>query len=121
MYRYALQLQDSLGNPCADGTHQLFCLTAPDGARVCFDLSGKVVSRRSAAGREVEVAEHAAAVVQKKEDAAGHIESVYSAKEGLMRSSLTETGETHCEWFAPAQVTVQGDAYVTSVAPRGGC
>ena len=116
MYRYALQLQDSLGNPCADGTHQLFCLTAPDGARVCFDLSGKVVSRRSAAGREVEVAEHAAAVVQKK-DAAGHIESVYSAKEGLMRSSLTETGETHCEWFAPAQVTVQGDAYVTSGAP----
>ena len=69
----------------------------------------------TAEGRQTTTEQHAAVVY--RENAAGYLESVYSATEGLMRASISENGATLYEWFAPQQVTINGEAYEVTGLP----
>ena len=116
-YAFCLQLQDAAGNPDTSGSPARLCLVDAEGARVTFDAaSGSVLSLRTPEGRLVPTTDFESHVVIRK-DGNGFIQSAYCATDGLMRAVPQDDGSILYEWFTPAQVTVQGDSYITTGDP----
>ncbi|MBQ7024178.1 MAG: hypothetical protein IJN29_11380, partial [Akkermansia sp.] len=117
-----VQLQLADGSPCTDGEPARLMLKDDSGRCLVFDAaSGAVVATISPDNKLHTQEQRSAQITERMEN--GLLTCVYSAAEGLMRSTQQEDGGILAEWFAPAAVTVnedgsfatQGLAYKTAI------
>ena len=113
-----VELQNADLSACTTGSPAFWTLTEASGRRVRFETAtGTVAAVVAASGKVTTVAEHSAQV-QENFDAAGNLLSCYSPTQGLMLTSVDESGATVLSWYTPAQVSTDSEGnYTTTGEP----
>ena len=113
-----VELQNADLSACTTGSPAFWTLTEASGRRVRFETAtGTVAAVVAASGKVTTAAEHSAQV-QENFDAAGNLLSCYSPTQGLMLTSVDESGATVLSWYTPAQVSTDSEGnYTTTGEP----
>ena len=113
-----VELQNADLTACTTGSPAFWTLTEASGRRVRFETAtGAVAAVVAASGKVSTAAEHSAQV-QEHFDASGNLLSCYSPTQGLMLTSVDDSGATVLSWYAPAQVSTDAEGnYATAGEP----